>query len=89
MCASRKRARTESTDDAPTAELVATHEQRSALSCSFASLWRAGQLCDVEIAVDSGERFAAHKLVLSASSDFFKALFTSGIARRIWGRHRA
>ena len=38
-------------------------------------LWRDGSLCDVELSVDS-LTFQAHRVVLSATSDFFKALLS-------------
>ena len=35
------------------------------------------ELCDVTITVDDGGEFAAHRLVLAASSAYFRAMFTS------------
>jgi hypothetical protein len=63
----------------PTKLLIARHDHMSAFHESFAALWRQGKLCDVKIFVDSGESFSAHKIVLAAGSDYFKALFTSGM----------
>ena len=80
MSPKRKRAR--ATSDATqeiTHTLVATPEQLGADWKPFAAMWRAKQLCDVQVAVDSGAHFDAHKVVLAAGSDFFKALFTSGM----------
>jgi len=80
-----KRARTADKPASTTADGAATHtlvarpEHYSAFHSSFAALWRDGHLCDVEVMVDSGERFSAHKLVLSSGSAFFRALFTSGM----------
>lgn len=65
--------------DEVTHTLVATHIQLSTECTNLTAMWRSGQLCDVKIAVDSGKHFAAHKIVLAAGSDFFKALFTSGM----------
>ena len=36
-------------------------------------MWRAGELCDFEVIVE-GSSFTCHKLVLAASSDYFRAL---------------
>ena len=41
--------------------------------------WRAKEFCDVHV-VASGERFAAHKLVLACGSDYMSALFQSGFS---------
>ena len=79
----RKRARaaddTTSAADESTHTLVVSHDHLSADFKAFAAMWRAGQLCDVKVAVEGGTSFDAHKVVLAAGSDFFKALFTSGM----------
>ena len=58
-------------------------EARASHACAsldgLAELWRGQNLCDVKIRVDTGETFDAHKVVLACNSDFFKALFTSGM----------
>ncbi len=38
-----------------------------------------GQLCDVRVKVD-GREFPAHRVVLAASSDYFDAMFSSGVS---------
>lgn len=46
---------------------------------NFASLRRQGELCDVTLLVGS-TRIHAHKIVLCASSPYFRAMFTSELA---------
>jgi hypothetical protein len=36
-------------------------------------------LCDAIIQVDDGSRFPIHRVILSASSSYFRALFTNGL----------
>ncbi len=38
-----------------------------------------GQLCDVVVKV-GGREFPAHRVVLAASSDYFDAMFSSGVS---------
>ncbi|VDO92523.1 unnamed protein product [Schistosoma mattheei] len=38
-----------------------------------------GQLCDVVIKAE-GREFLAHRVVLAASSDYFDAMFSSGVS---------
>uniref|UniRef100_A0A2P2HW93 Kelch-like protein 5 n=1 Tax=Hirondellea gigas TaxID=1518452 RepID=A0A2P2HW93_9CRUS len=43
--------------------------------------YNTGQLCDVILVAGGGSRhFPAHRLVLSAASDYFAAMFTSGLS---------
>lgn len=42
-------------------------------------LWQAECFCDVEIVCD-GQIFKVHRMVLSASSSYFRAMFTGGMA---------
>lgn len=44
-------------------------------------LWREGQLCDVRIRTRDGAEFTVHKVVLAASSLYFRSLFVGA------GRH--
>mmetsp|Transcript_47755 Transcript_47755/g.156407 ORF Transcript_47755/g.156407 Transcript_47755/m.156407 type:complete len:370 (+) Transcript_47755:95-1204(+) len=70
---SKKRARTEAAAGGAAAGHLAARD------ASFTALWEQGRFCDVTIQVDSGERFEAHRLVLAAGSDYFKALFSSAM----------
>jgi len=67
----RKRARAE---EAPvqTATLTDPDEHHPTFR-QLATLWRAGQLCDVTFTVE-GRSFSAHKLVLAAASAYVRAL---------------
>ena len=59
-------------------QLIAKPEQLAAQQVALAELWHKGLLTDVNIAVDSGKLFRAHRVVLAGGSEFFRALFTSG-----------
>lgn len=39
-----------------------------------------GELCDCVLEIDTGEQISVHKCVLAASSAYFKAMFTIGLA---------
>ncbi|KAL4618289.1 kelch-like protein 33 [Arapaima gigas] len=43
------------------------------------SLWEEGVGCDVWLQVDSGESFPAHRVVLAAAGDYFRALLCGGL----------
>eukprot|EP00965_Chrysotila_dentata_P215153 6188589-Pleurochrysis_carterae.AAC.1 len=45
-----------------------------AMPVAFVEMWKEEHLCDADIIV-KGRTFRAHKLVLAAGSDFFRALF--------------
>ena len=66
----RKRARAEAPVE--TATLTDPDEHHPTFR-QLATLWRAGQLCDVTFTVE-GRSFSAHKLVLAAASAYVRAL---------------
>ncbi|XP_060748018.1 kelch-like protein 33 isoform X1 [Tachysurus vachellii] len=43
------------------------------------TLWKRHVGCDVIMEVESGERFPAHRVILAAGGDYFRALFCSGL----------
>lgn len=45
----------------------------------FHRMWKEQILCDATIMTETGEAIPVHKVVLSMHSDFFKAMFTSGL----------
>lgn len=49
---------------------------------TFASYFKSNHLSDVELIVD-GKRFASHKFVLAARSDYFHALLYGGDYSRV------
>eukprot|EP01052_Picozoa_sp_SAG31_P016632 SAG31_NODE_1108_length_9862_cov_5.407662_3_plen_490_part_00 len=77
----RKRARAEaaSTDAASSTLLAAPEARTDELRPALAALWRAGELCDVEIVVD-GRTFPAHRVVLAAASECLRAQFASSFS---------
>ncbi|KAG8005970.1 Kelch-like protein 33 [Nibea albiflora] len=42
-------------------------------------MWERGVGCDVTIQAESGERFSAHRLMLAAGGDYFRALLCGGL----------
>lgn len=54
----------------------------SNLASGLNQLRQEGSLCDITIIV-ANQRFQAHKAVLSASSDYFRSMFTSGFQESI------
>ena len=42
-------------------------------------LRKAEKLCDAFILVDDGQQFPVHRAIMSASSPYFRALFTNGL----------
>ncbi|XP_042210289.1 kelch-like protein 3 [Homarus americanus] len=44
------------------------------------SLWQKQQFCDVEISSADGSIVKAHRVILSAGSEYFKDMFTGGLA---------
>ncbi|XP_022296868.2 kelch repeat and BTB domain-containing protein 12-like isoform X1 [Crassostrea virginica] len=45
----------------------------------FHHMWKEQVLCDASIMTETGEAIPVHKTVLAMHSDFFKAMFTSGL----------
>lgn len=43
------------------------------------TLWEGNVGCDVIIQTDSGDRFPAHRVILAAGADYFRALFCGGL----------
>ena len=77
-----KRTRTDSDTAALSAGprlTVASEEMARSRSEAIAQMWREGSLTDCEVSVD-GRVFAAHRIVLAASSTFMRAVFTVGLA---------
>ncbi|XP_042226375.1 actin-binding protein IPP-like, partial [Homarus americanus] len=56
-------------------------ECKSNLLENLHSLWQLQKFCDVEILVD-GSIVKAHRVILSAGSKYFKAMFTCGLAEK-------
>ncbi|KAM4565040.1 LOW QUALITY PROTEIN: kelch-like protein 33 [Fundulus diaphanus] len=42
-------------------------------------MWDKGVACDIIIQADSGERYSAHRVVLAAGGDYFRALLCEGL----------
>ncbi|CDQ68468.1 unnamed protein product [Oncorhynchus mykiss] len=57
---------------------VSAEEQMKLTLQSIRQLWKEGVGCDVELEVD-GTSFHVHKVLMAASSDFFRGMFTSGM----------
>lgn len=49
-----------------------------ATAAGLLALWQHGKLCDVVLEGADGAELPAHRLVLAATSGFFRALFTVG-----------
>jgi hypothetical protein len=75
--ARRKRSR-DSTEEAEVAEFIRRSVPSIAQRDGLVTLWDAHELCDLEICV-SGTTFKAHKAVLAAASQYFRAQFTSAM----------
>ncbi|XP_051756997.1 kelch-like protein 33 isoform X2 [Ctenopharyngodon idella] len=43
------------------------------------TLWEGNIGCDIIIQADSGDRFPAHRVILAAGADYFRALFCGGL----------
>jgi len=61
------------------------HEQHRFLLGSLQQLYMEEQLCDVIINVES-HRLHAHRVVLAASSKYFRAMFMSGLSEDVTGQ---
>ncbi|XP_034020886.1 kelch-like protein 33 [Thalassophryne amazonica] len=59
-------------------KLVSTLEQKKSNLQSIAQLWEDRVGCDVTLDVD-GTLFHVHRVILAASSDYFRGMFTSGM----------
>ncbi|TSY83970.1 Kelch-like protein 33 [Bagarius yarrelli] len=57
---------------------LSPEEQMKVSLQSIRELWEARVGCDVEVEVE-GRIFSAHRVILSASSDYFYAMFSSGM----------
>ncbi|KAL6466406.1 hypothetical protein MHYP_G00242100 [Metynnis hypsauchen] len=57
---------------------ISAEEQMEASLQSFRQLWEAGVGCDVELEAE-GIVYHVHKVLLAASSDYFRAMFSSGM----------
>ena len=81
--ASRKRARSAasaSSSSSSSTRVTIVGEPPDALHVKLSAMRASGKLCDVTVRAADGEEFAAHRLVLAASSDYLDALFSSGMA---------
>ena len=56
-------------------------EYTNQLAATMAEFRKTGQLCDVVVSTQ-GETFQAHKIVLAASSSFFRSLFTVDMSEK-------
>ncbi|GAX72739.1 hypothetical protein CEUSTIGMA_g195.t1 [Chlamydomonas eustigma] len=54
-------------------------------SSMLGQLWRSAQLCDVVVIGQEGQEFPCHRIVLAASSGYFRALFTGAGAQMAEG----
>jgi hypothetical protein len=61
--------------------MVQEDELYNSTLSSLYALWREQSLCDVTLRGSDGGRISAHKIVLSASSPFFRALFVGATGR--------
>ncbi|XP_066518148.1 kelch-like protein 33 [Hoplias malabaricus] len=57
---------------------ISAGEQLAVSLRSLRQLWEEGVGCDVELEAE-GRAFPAHKVLLSVSSDYFRAMFSSGM----------
>ncbi|XP_026151351.1 kelch-like protein 33 [Mastacembelus armatus] len=62
---------------APTATSAATELDKSLMV--IRDMWQRGVGCDVTIQAESGERYAAHRVMLAAGGDYFRALLCGGL----------
>ncbi|KAK3523181.1 hypothetical protein QTP86_021717 [Hemibagrus guttatus] len=57
---------------------ISAEEEKKVSLQSIRQLWEERVSCDVEVEVE-GRIFSAHRVILSASSDYFRAMFSSGM----------
>ncbi|KAI4887645.1 hypothetical protein NFI96_020499 [Prochilodus magdalenae] len=75
LCEEEEEKRTKGTDEM---RKVSAGEQMEVALWSIGRLWEEGVGCDVELEAE-GRVFQAHKVLLAASSDYFRAMFSSGM----------
>ena len=59
-----------------------TKELPRRLFDNFHALWKSEQLCDINLQTNDGPPQKAHRLILAASSPYFKAMFTMNMEEK-------
>ncbi|XP_030608835.1 kelch-like protein 33 [Archocentrus centrarchus] len=56
----------------------ATKEREKSLTI-IKDIWERGEGCDITIQAETGEKYSAHRVVLAAAGDYFRALLCGGL----------